>query len=286
MIILAPEAYLPIREVGVRFHAAADGVAAADRVFALLDAPGPASGPRRAVPDLRCGGSLRIAGASIAHPGREGFAPEAADLVVQPGEVVAITGPSGAGKTSLLAAVLGTTELARGTITVSGGGTEVDRHQLDLDAWHGTLAWVDQTPYLFSGTIADNVRLAAPSATDAEVRHVLDAVALGHLELGRSVGEAGRALSSGERRRVAVARALLRDAPLVLLDEPTAGLDDAAEALVLAAVRRLAERSAVLMAAHRPAAIAAADRVVALAPSPPTAPLPSEGAALTARAAP
>ena len=268
VIILAPEAYLPIREVGVRFHAAADGVAASDRVFALLESPAAASGARADVPDIRRQGSLQITGASITHPGREGHAPDRVDLHVRPGEIVVVTGESGAGKTSLLAAVLGASPLAAGAITVTGGGTTVDLTDLDLSAWRSNLAWVDQAPYLFAGTVADNVRLSAPAAPDSEVRRVLAAVGLATDELERPVGEAGRALSAGERRRVAVARALLRDAPLVLLDEPTAGLDQATEAIVLDAIRHMAQRSAVLMAAHRPAAVAAADRVVVVEATP------------------
>jgi ABC-type transport system involved in cytochrome bd biosynthesis fused ATPase/permease subunit len=216
------------------------------------------------VPDLRAAGGLEIRGAGVTHPGRDGEAPHAASLRVGPGELVALTGESGAGKTSLLAAVLGAAPLATGTITISGGGTEVDLTELDRTAWRRTLAWVDQAPFLFAGTVAGNVRLADPAASDREVRDALDAMGLGAMGLDRPVGESGRGLSAGERRRVALARALLRDAPLVLLDEPTAGLDHEAEAVVLEAIRRLAERSAVLMAAHRPAAIAVADRVVVL----------------------
>jgi thiol reductant ABC exporter CydD subunit len=274
VIILAPEAYLPIREVGVQFHAAADGVAASNRVFALLEVPSAASGARTDVPDLRAGGQLEIRDASVTHPGRDGAAPHAASLRVGPGELVALAGESGVGKTSLLSAVLGAAPLATGAITVSGGGTEVDLTELDRTAWRATLAWVDQSPFVFAGTVADNVRLADPAATDQVVRQALDTVGLGAMELDRPVGESGRGLSAGERRRVALARAVLRDAPLVLLDEPTAGLDHEAEAVVLAAIRRLAERSAVLMAAHRPEAIAVADRVVAVeATAAPTAAL-------------
>lgn len=268
VIVLAPEAYLPIREVGVRFHAAADGIAASDRVFALLDTPLTTSGSRRAVPDLRSGGRLVVDGASIEHTGRALHAPSRASLDVGVGEVVAVVGPSGVGKSSLLAAVLGAAPLAAGRVTVSGGGDVVEVAALDRSSWHRRLAWVDQSPYMATGTVADNVRLADPSAGDDVVRAALDRAGLELMPLDRRVGEGGAGLSAGERRRVGLARAALRDAPLVLLDEPTAGLDHETEELVLAGIRRLAERSAVLMATHRPAAIAMADRVVSLASTP------------------
>jgi len=279
-IILAPEAYLPIREVGVRFHAAADGLAAADRAFAVIDAPVARGGAEQDVPDVRDGGAVEVRGARITHPGRDGAAPDGVDLVARPGEVVALVGPSGAGKTSLLSALLGTVPLAEGSIVVHGGGRRVELGELDLAAWRRRLAWLDQAPHLFAGTVADNVRLADPGASDDAVRQALDAVGLHGLDLDRPVGEGGAGLSSGERRRVALARAVLRDAPVVLLDEPTAGLDEATEAVVIDAIRRVAQRSVVLMAAHRPGAIAAADRAVpvtasggreAEAPAEPTA---------------
>lgn len=283
-IILAPEAYLPIREVGVRFHAAADGLAAAERAFAVIDAPVPTGGDETDVPDVRAGGRIEVRGARITHPGREGAAPDGVDLVARPGEVVALAGPSGAGKTSLLAAVLGTMPLAGGSIVVRGGGRGVDLADVDLAAWRRNLAWVDQAPYLFAGTVADNVRLADPAAPDAAVRRSLDAVGLAEMALDRPVREGGTGLSSGERRRVALARAVLRDAPVVLLDEPTAGLDEATEAVVLEAIRRVADRAVVLMAAHRPAALAAADQVVPVAASGASAADGPEAAAAAAMA--
>lgn len=268
VIILAPEAYFPIREVGARFHAAADGLAVAEKVFALLDTPVAPSGSRTDLPDIRDGGRLRIRHAGVAHPGRVGFAPEGVDLEARAGELVAVVGPSGVGKTSLLAAVLGATPLDTGQIVVAGGGREVSLDELDLSVWRRGIAWVDQNPYLVVGTVADNVRLADPAASDEAVRNALEAVGLGDMPLDRPVGESGIGLSAGERRRVALARAVVRDAPLVLLDEPTAGLDQDTEKVVMEAIRRLADRSAVLMAAHRPGAVAAADRVVLLHAAP------------------
>jgi thiol reductant ABC exporter CydD subunit len=264
VIILAPEAYLPLRQVGARYHAAADGVAAAERTFTILETPRAPSGTDSDIPDLRTRGSISVRGVSVAHPGRTGWAPDGADLTATLGEVVVLIGSSGAGKTTLLSVLLGARQPEHGIVTISGDGRAAQLTDLDLDRWHAQLAWVDQTPYLFAGTIADNVRLSRPDADDRSVRTALDAAGLGGMAADRRLQESGRGLSAGEQRRLAIARALLRDAPLVLLDEPTAGLDAATEADVLFSIRALAERAIVIMVSHRPAAIAIADRIVTI----------------------
>lgn len=264
VIILAPEAYFPIREVGARFHAAADGVAAADSLFGVLETPLAPAGTVTDVPDLRSGGRLVVSGAGIVHPGRRTAAPSDATFTVEQGELVALVGPSGVGKTSLLSAVLGVVPLTTGQIRLEEESRSVAIGDLDRGAWHHQIAWVDQSPYLFAGSLADNVRLADPSASDAEVRRALDEAGLAGMAAGRGVGEGGLGLSAGERRRVAIARAILRRAPLALLDEPTAGLDAVSEADVMEAVRRLRDHGAVVMASHRPGAVATADRIVVL----------------------
>jgi thiol reductant ABC exporter CydD subunit len=274
-IILAPEAYLPLRRMGAEFHSSEEGITAAGRVFAVLDAPGLPSGQRTDVPDLR-GGRLVAEGVSVVQPGRDALAPAGASLEVRAGEVVAVVGPSGSGKSTLLAVLLGFVPPDEGFVRLVGGdGSQADLADLDGEAWRRRVAWVPQTPFLFPGTVADNVRLAAPEAGGAAVARALRAVGLGDLDPATPVGERGAGLSSGQRRRVGVARALLRDAPLLLLDEPTAGLDEAAEEVVLAAVRRAAEAgAAVVLVAHRPAAAAIADRIVEVtwAAIPPAAP--------------
>ena len=267
VIIIAPEAYLPVRQVGVQFHAAAEGTTAAAEAFAIIEAPvaGDAGAGRL---DTSGGVTVELVDVAVEHPGRAIRAPDGVTLTVAPGSFVAVAGPSGSGKSTLLAVVRGDRQPDDGSISVTAGGATVALSSLDRGWWHEQLAWVDQHPYLFAGSVGDNVRLSRPTATPTEVRAVLDAVGLAAVDAERELGESGRGLSAGERRRVAVARALLRDAPVLLLDEPTAGLDEATERDVLAAIRAAAAGRVVLMAAHRPAAIAAADEVVFLAMVP------------------
>jgi len=261
-ILLAPEAYLPLRQVGAHYHASAAGLAAADAAFTLLEQPVAAGGGTAAVPD----GALvvHLSGISVRHPGRELPAPHAADLSIRSGEVVCLAGPSGSGKSTLLAVLLGLRAPDEGEVTIGEGAAAVPLADLSLDTWRRSIAWVDQTPYLFQGTLAENLRIASPTATDEQLRDALDRAGLA-IALDRSVGQHGDEFSAGERRRVGLARALVRHAPLVVLDEPTAGLDSATEADVLRAVGEEARRgAAVLLVSHRPAVLHAADRVVTL----------------------
>ncbi|HEU4945608.1 MAG TPA: thiol reductant ABC exporter subunit CydD [Kribbella sp.] len=255
VLILAPEAYLPLRQVGAQFHASADGVAAAEEVFRILETPVPTRGRRTDVPDLRRT-ALHLRDVTVQYPDRATPALDGFDLDLWPGEVVALTGSSGAGKSTALAAMLGFTTPVSGSVVV--GNTTAD--EFDATAWRRNFAWVPQRPGLRTGSIADNIRLGLPTATDEQVRRALDAAGAPELDPATPVGERGQLLSGGQRRRVALARAIVTDAPVLLLDEPTAGLDAEAEAAVIAGVRSTGRT--VLLVAHRPALIAAADRVV------------------------
>ncbi|MDX6349613.1 MAG: ATP-binding cassette, subfamily bacterial CydCD [Streptomyces sp.] len=252
ILVLAPEAYLPLRQVGVHYHAAAEGLAAAEEVFAVLETA-PVVRGTTAAPDLRTA-TITVDGVAVA--GRLGET----SLAVAPGETVAVTGPSGVGKTTLLSALLGFTEPTSGRILVDG----TDLAAYDPSGWHRQIAWVPQHPHLFPGTVADNVRLARPDATAAQVLSALADAGAADLDPGALLGESGAGLSAGQRQRVALARAFLADRPLLLLDEPTANLDGDTEAAVVAAVERLAVGRTVLLVVHRPALLAVADRVVRL----------------------
>ena len=267
VLVLAPEAYLPLRALGANFHASADGMKAAEEVFELLETPVEGRATGAAHPP--CDPSIRIAGLEVTYPGRRIPALQGADLIVEPGETVALTGPSGCGKSTLLNVILGLRGPERGVVQLGGR----DLRDLDLDAWRAGIGWVPQRPHLFARSVADNVRVARPGATDAEVAEALQAAGLapvvGRLPQGidTQLGEGGAGLSAGERQRLALARAFVRDAPLLVLDEPTASLDAETEADVLQAVRRLTEGRTALIVAHRPALAALADRVIRL-PAP------------------
>jgi thiol reductant ABC exporter CydD subunit len=263
VLVLAPEAYLPLRQLGAQFHASEEGLAAAESAFAILDAPLPPAGSSSEVPDLRSG-ELRVEGVSVVRSERQLLAPAPISFSAAAGRMVALTGDSGAGKTALLQVIAGLIEPDSGAVRVVGGGKSAVVADLAPSAWRAQVAYVAQEPYLLPGSVADNVRLAAPAASDADVRRALAMVGLADVPLDLPLGERGRGLSAGQRRRVALCRAIVRDSPLVLLDEPTAGLDEVSERIVLRALAELAvrERRIVIIVAHRPAAIDHADQVV------------------------
>jgi ATP-binding cassette, subfamily C, bacterial CydCD len=253
VLILAPEAYLPLRAVGAQFHATADGLAAAEEAFAVLETPSPAlpvTTARSAGTALH-GGAVEVTGVTVRHEGRQGPAPSEATLAITPGRITVVTGPSGCGKSTLLEVIRGARPPSSGAVTP----------RLTAD----DIGWLPQDPTLFTGTVAANIRLGWPDAPDAAVAEAARQAALDDVPLETPVSERGGGLSAGQRRRVALARALLLRRPVLLLDEPTAGLDAAREAAVLATLRDYADAGgAVLVVAHRPAAIAAADTVADL----------------------
>jgi len=263
VLILAPEAYLPPRRLAAEFHAAAEGVEAASEVLDGLEAPGrelPTRGvapaPGRPVP-------IAVEGLTVAYPGRARPALDRVSLRIQDGEYLAVAGPSGSGKTTLLAVLLGLVPASAGRVRVAG----TDLASLDLAEWRRLVAWLPQEPRLFHGTIADNVRFGGPGAADDEVRRALADAAADFVEdlpegIATFVGEGGARLSAGERSRIALARALLRRAPLLLLDEPTAHLDPLTELAVLDSLDRLRGSATIVLAGHRTAAAARADRVL------------------------
>ncbi|RST08430.1 thiol reductant ABC exporter subunit CydD [Streptomyces sp. WAC07149] len=292
ILILAPEAYLPLRQVGAQYHAAAEGLAAAEEIFEVLETPAPAHGGGADVPAT----GLRIAldGVEVRYEGRGAGSPGPVSLVVGPGECVALTGPSGAGKSTLLNVLLGFVTPTAGRVRVG----DTDLADLSLEQWRQRIAWVPQRPHLFAGTIAENVRLARPGAEDEAVEAALrDAGAwefVSALPHGARtlLGEGGAGLSAGQRQRLALARAFLADRPVLLLDEPTAALDGETEAAVVDAVRRLAVGRTVLLVVHRPALLAVADRVVAVGEGVPARPVavpagtaPAAGAGTASRGA-
>jgi ATP-binding cassette subfamily C protein CydD len=274
VLILAPEAYLPLREVGARFHASMEGVTAAERVFAALErhsaTPAPTT-PVRPAPHP----AVRFAGAGLTYPGRDTPALDGVDLTLRPGTTTLVTGRSGAGKTSLLSLLLRFAEPTAGRVLVTAAdGRDVDLAEVDPDTWRRRIAWLPQHPYLFDAAVADNIRLGLPDASDeavhraarrAEAEDVILALPEGY---ATALGERGHRLSAGQRQRIALARAFLRqealDAPIVLLDEPTAHLDPEHAAAVRAGVGRLLEGRTGVIVAHDEGWSDLADEVVHL----------------------
>ncbi len=265
VLLLAPEAYLPLRQVGLHFHASTEGLAAADQALTVLETPLPARRPATATVDLRTQ-PIRLDGVTLTHPGRAEPALAGVTLTIEPGRRLVVVGDSGAGKSTLLSLLLRFTEPDDGRITVGGA----DLRDVDLDAWRSQVAWVPQRPHLFAASVADNIRLGS-GTDDAAVRRAAElagadtfvrALPDGYATV---LGEAGRDLSAGQRQRIALARAFLRDAPLLLLDEPTAHLDADSTQAVRDAVERLMAGRTVVLVAHGHGWAGAADGVVRLA---------------------
>jgi len=262
VLLLTPEAYLPLRAAGSRFHASMEGLTALDEALSVSAGPAPTAptGGRRPAP--AGSGEIRFEGVTVEY--ERTTALRDVTLTIRPGERVAVIGPSGAGKSTLLGLLLGFVTPTAGRVTADG----VDLADVDLDAWRREVAWVPQRAHLFAGSLADNIRLGAPDTPDAALARAVTDAALDEVVaalpdgLATTLGERGHGLSSGQRQRVALARAFLRDAPLVLLDEPTARLDTASEAVVLAATRRLVAGRTALLVAHRPALLEDADRIL------------------------
>ena len=265
VLLLTPELYAPIRSLGAQYHASVDGLAAAERILDLLGPDAPAAEPAGRAPDWR---EIRLTGVTVERPGRAGPVLPELDLRLRRGEVVALVGPSGVGKSTVAAVLLGLCRPDHGRVTVDGR----DLGTLDPDWWHRQVGWLPQRPTMFRGTIRDNIALADPRASAERVAEAarLAGVAefVGELRLGYEtrIGAGGRGLSAGEQRRIALARALLRDAPLLVLDEPTANLDPETAAVVTDAIGRVAAGRAVLVIEHRPDLVPA-DRTVVLRPA-------------------
>ena len=272
VLLLTPEAYLPLRAVAAQHHASAEGAAAAESIFQILEtplppqnaqAPAPSGAGTAHVPDLRSA-TIRLRQVIVAYPGRHVPALGPLNLTIEPGELIILVGPSGSGKTTLLQLLLRFVEPATGTASVSG----TDLGAIPVDAWRAQIAWVPQHPRFFDGSIAENIALGQPGAARAAVEDAaglagaatfIEALPHGY---DTPLGERAAQLSSGQRQQLALARAFIRDAPLLVLDEPTAHLAPAAAAAIDRVVRDAMAGRTVLVATHRYTGARGATRVV------------------------
>ncbi len=268
VLILAPEFYMPLRELGAKFHAGMSGTAAAQRIFEILNTPLPQAETPSPTPveERPRRFDIRFVDVTYAYEGGKRPALRGVSFTMREGQKVALVGPSGAGKSTIAALLLRFIEPDGGRILVDGRPLS----EWDVRAWRRFVAWVPQMPYLFHGTVADNIRLARP---DASMEEVVRAARLAHAdEFIRAlpdgyetvIGERGARLSGGQAQRIALARAFLKDAPLLVLDEATANLDPENEALLQQAVSRLLEGRTALIIAHRLNTVYDADRIIVL----------------------
>jgi ATP-binding cassette, subfamily C, bacterial CydD len=262
VLLLTPEAYLPLRAVGTQFHASMDGVAAAGRACEILQTPLPAASrpaPRGLGPAAPAAADLStdpifLNAITLSYPSRQVPALDGVSFLIQPGERITLAGPSGAGKSSLLALLLRFAEPTGGRIEVGSPGT--DLAALDAAGWRRQIAWVPQHPHLFDGTVASNIALGQPDAPRAAITRAaesagaaefIDALPGGY---DCPLGERAARLSAGQRQRIALARAFLRDAPLLLLDEPVAHLDPVTARMITSTIQRLMAGRTVVLVSH------------------------------------
>lgn len=283
VLILAPEVYLPIRNVGTHFHASANGVAAFTKALEILKTPLPQQGTV-ICPDLATA-TLRVRGLSIAAPGRDLLAPAALSLTISPGSITALVGASGAGKTTTVEAILGLVAPDSGTLTWQADTTKdgaVSVAELDPRSYWDQVSWLSQRSTLPPGTLRDALmggldpaEISSPAALERTLNHAIDQAELtsviAHLPHGLDtvIGLGGVGLSVGQRQRVALAKALINPRPLVILDEPTAHLDALTESHILSSITELNRAgSTVIVVAHRPSVIALADQVIEVSSAP------------------
>jgi ABC-type transport system involved in cytochrome bd biosynthesis fused ATPase/permease subunit len=265
-LLLTPEFYLPFRQLGQRHHAGMEGVAASEGIFSLVDAAPPRRAPRRAVSSVPSTATIELNRVTCQYPDADAPALEEVSLALRPGRVVALAGPSGAGKSTLLAALLRFIEPTAGRLTLNG----VPSTELDPADWRRHIAYVPQRPRFVHGSILENLRAGHAAATMSEVAEAVrladaeDVIASRPEGYGTILDEAASSFSGGERQRLAIARALVKGAPVLLLDEPTSSLDADAEASIAETLRRVGATRTVLVATHRPRTIAAADVIVVL----------------------
>ena len=266
VLLLAPEFYRPLRELGVSRHAGMEGKAAAERIFEVLNTPAPAEQGSGTAEKPAGPLDIEFDGVSYRYPGSTHPVLFDIGLTLPAGTCTAVVGRSGAGKSTLINLLMRFAEPESGRIFANG----IPISELPVETWRENLALVPQRPYLFYGSVLDNIRLARPAAKREEIEEAARmAGAAEFIErfpqgYDTQIGERGIRLSSGEAQRLAIARAFLKDAPVLIMDESTSSLDPKSERLIGAALERLMRDRTVLVVAHRLNTVYSADRIAVL----------------------
>lgn len=266
VLLLAPEFYKPLRELGAHRHAGMEGKAAADRIFEVLNTPVPVDGRAKGPAPLTAAPAVEFSEIVYAYPGSGRPALQGLTLILEAGTTTALVGRSGAGKSTLVNLLLRFVEPDGGGIFANGGSVK----DLPAATWRENLALVPQRPHLFYGSVLENIQLARPDATREEVERAAELAGAAGFIRGlpkgyeTPIGERGSRLSGGEAQRVAIARAFLKDAPILVMDEPTSSLDPESEREIRLALKRLSRGRTVLVVAHRLNTARGADRIAVM----------------------
>lgn len=265
VLLLAPEFYLPLRTLGLSYHARMQGLSTAEKIAPLLALPLPTEDAGD-LPVAAGAPAICFENVTFRYGGKRGGVSKV-DLDLPAGSITALVGESGSGKTTLARLLIGLAHPESGRILING----VDLANLAGAMWRSRIAWVAQHPFIFNASLRDNLLLGCPAASDDEIDAALAAAAAASFVdrlpagLDTILGDRGAGLSGGELRRLALARAFLRRADLVVLDEPTAGLDAESEELVAESLQRLAQGRTVLVISHRETTLRAAQQVAVMA---------------------
>lgn len=264
ILLLAPDFYLPLRDLGTHYHARAEAVGAAEEILKVLQTLLPEQGTQSDW-DANQKMAIRFDKVNFTYPGRK---PTLVDFTATfaAGSKTAIVGPSGAGKSTLLNVLLRWIVPGSGDVHIN----EQVLSTLSADSWYAQLGWIGQTPKLFVGSVRDNIVLAKPDASDAAVQQAIEQAGLtawiATLPQGIEtlIAEANVGVSGGQAQRIALARIFLKDAPVLLLDEPTASLDATTEREVLSRLWEFAQHKTVIMLTHRLTDLDKMDQVIVL----------------------
>jgi len=266
VLLLTPDFYLPLRQLGTKFHAGMEGVSASKEIFAVLDQTSPVDGHNKEFIKKDIAGKYPILFSDLSYnyPGAGHPAIDGMNFTIPESKTTAIIGPSGAGKSTMINLLLRFQEPSAGSITINNNPI----HDIPLEQWHHMISWVPQHPYLFNASLKENILMARPDATEDEMNAALAKTGLSSFVrslpegLDTMIGEQGSRLSGGEAQRVALARAFLKNAPLLILDEPTSHTDPELEAALRRSMEELRKGRTTVIIAHRLETIRSADQIL------------------------